>query len=205
MAGSTNICKDRGIQPLQAVLDFPCLLKGTFLSLGTTTAQAQPPFPQESSCEVMALDPKSQLSGKQDLTPSPPESMRAVSSLAKASKGFNSENPEHTEHTMGNADSNNLGIPSPIPTNRQQVWDGQQVPGCSPCPCALSPSWLPAQASSSRQGTAPKQRWGRGRVGEGRLESFTLLPAAVKGTECSLQDGDSSAFQSQLAHGADSS
>lgn len=85
MAGSTNICKDRGIQPLQTVLDFPCLLKGTFLSLGTTTAQAQPPFPQESSCEVMALDPKSQLSGKQDLTPSPPESMRAASSLAKDS------------------------------------------------------------------------------------------------------------------------
>lgn len=45
----------------------------------------------------------------------------------------------------------------------------------------------------------PQQCWGRGRVGEAQLVSFTLLTAGGKGTECSLQDRDSSPFQSQLA------
>lgn len=69
---------------------------------------------------------------------------------------------------MRNAESKNLGVSPHILTNRQQV------PGCSPCPHAFSPSWVPAQANSSKQGTAPEpspavsgqKKGGRGTAGE---------------------------------------
>lgn len=72
---------------------------------------------------------------------------------------------------------------------------------CSPCPHTFSPSWLPAQIIWEQPQNPPQQWWGRGRVGEAQLVSFTLLTAGGKGTQCSLQDRGSSPFQSQLAHG----
>lgn len=64
--------------------------------------------------------------------------------------------------------------------------------GCLPRPTA---------ANKEQPQNPPQQCRGRRRVGEARRVRFTFLTLRVKGTECSLQDRDSSPFQSQLAYG----